>query len=97
MVSGAGLAGRVIFPPNRRDESGFSLRVIRRKSWGKKGTIKQVTGQRRRGRVNLMGGLRYHDKKRMNFLIKKGNADVFYEPIKCLRNFVLQEWIEPGK
>ena len=37
------------------------------------------------------------EQKRMNFLIKKGNADVFYEPIKCLRNFVLQEWIEPGK
>jgi transposase len=54
------------------DESGFSLRVIRRKNWGKKGTRKQVTGQRRRGRVNIMGGLRYHDKKRINFVIKKG-------------------------
>ena len=40
------------------DESGFSLRVIRRKKWGKKGWSKNITGQRRRGRVNLMGGLR---------------------------------------
>jgi transposase len=79
------------------DESGFSLRVIRRKNWGKKGTRKQVVGQRRRRRVNIMGGWRYHDKKRMNFVIKKGNADVFYEQIKSLNNFLLQEWVEQGK
>jgi hypothetical protein len=78
------------------DESGFSLRVIRRKTWGRKGHRKKVTGQRRRGRVNIMGGLRYHDKKRRNFVIKKGNADIFYEQIKLLNTFLLQEWIEPG-
>jgi transposase len=78
------------------DESGFSLRVIRRKTWGRKGHRKKVTGQRRRGRVNIMGGLRYHDKKRINFVIKKGNADVFYEQIKLLNAFLLQEWIEQG-
>lgn len=78
------------------DESGFSLRVIRRKTWGKKGQRKKVTGQRRRGRVNIMGGLRYHDKKRINFVIKKGNADGFYEQLKLLNDFLLQEWIEQG-
>lgn len=78
------------------DESGFSLRVIRRKTWGRKGNRKKVTGQRRRGRVNIMGGLRYHDKKRINFVIKKGNADVFYEQLKSLNNFLIQEWIEQG-
>jgi hypothetical protein len=78
------------------DESGFSLTVIRRKTWGRKGHRKKVTGRRRRGRVNIMGGLRYHDKKRMNFVIKKGNADVFYEQIKLLNVFLLQEWIEAG-
>jgi transposase len=78
------------------DESGFSLRVIRRKTWGKKGNRKKVTGQRRRGRVNIMGGLRYHDKKRINFVIKKGNADVFYEQLTSLNNFLRQEWIEKG-
>ena len=46
------------------DESGFSLRVIRRKCWGKKGNRKKITGQRRSGRVNAMGCLRYSDKKR---------------------------------
>ncbi len=44
-----------------------------------------------------MGGLRYHDKKRINFVIKKGNADVFYEQIKFLNKFLLQEWIDQGK
>jgi transposase len=78
------------------DESGFSLRVIRRKTWGKKGHRKKVTGQRRKGRVNIMGGLRYHDKKRINFVIKKGNADVFYEQIKLLNDSLLKEWIEQG-
>lgn len=78
------------------DESGFSLRVIRRKNWGRKGSRKKVTGQRSNGRVNIMGGLRYHDKKRINFVIKKGNADVFYEQLKSLNDFLLEEWIEQG-
>jgi len=78
------------------DESGFSLRVIRRKNWGKKGTRKKVTGQRRQGRVNIMGGLRYHDKKRINFVIEKGNADVFFEQLQCLNSFLKQEWVEQG-
>jgi transposase len=43
-----------------------------------------------------MGGLRYHDKKRVNFVIKKGNADVFYEQLIYLNNFLLKEWIEQG-
>ncbi|MFB2772277.1 IS630 family transposase [Pelatocladus sp. BLCC-F211] len=79
------------------DECGFSLRVIIRKNWGKKGRRKKVRGERRKGRVNIMGGLRYHDKKRINFVIKKGNADVFYEQIKSLNNFLVQEWLESGK
>jgi transposase len=70
--------------------------VIRRKTWGKKGHRKKVTGQRRKGRVNIMGGLRYHDKKRINFVIKKGNADIFYEQIKQLNDWLKKEWIEQG-
>lgn len=90
-----------LISPNRLqvwfwDESGFSLRVIRRKTWGRKGHRKKVTGQRRKGRVNIMGGLRYHDKKRINFVIKKGNADIFYEQIKQLNAWLLKEWIEQG-
>lgn len=70
--------------------------MIRRKTWGKKGKRKKVTGQRSRGGVNIMGGLRFHDKKRINFVIKQGNGDVFYEQLKVLRDFLKQEWIEAG-
>ena len=78
------------------DESGFSLRVLRRKTWGKKGKRKKVTGQRRRGRVNVMGGLRVADKKRLCYFIKKGNAETFYEQLKQLNDFVKQEWVAQG-
>lgn len=78
------------------DESGFSLRVIRRKAWGKKGSHKKVTGKRSRGRVNVMGGLRYTDKKRVNYFVKKGNADTFYESLKLLNALVRKEWVEQG-
>ncbi len=78
------------------DETGFSLRVIRRKKWGKKGKRNKITGQRRRGRVNVMGGLREHDRKRLCFFIKKGNADTFYEQLQQLNYFVRLEWVEKG-
>jgi hypothetical protein len=60
--------------------------VIRRKTWGRKGHRKKVTGQRRRGRVNIMGGLRYHDKKRINFVIKKG-MQMFFTNNKTFEYF----------
>lgn len=78
------------------DETGFSLRVIRRKNWGKKGKRKKITGQGRRGRVNVMGGMREHDRKRLCFFIEKGNADSFYEQLHKLNDFVTQEWISKG-
>lgn len=78
------------------DESGFSLRVLRRKTWGKKGKRKKVTGQRRRGRVNVMGGLRVSDKKRLCYFVKRGNAETFYEQLKQLNDFVKQEWVAQG-
>ncbi|MHC5732112.1 MAG: IS630 family transposase, partial [Nostoc sp.] len=58
-----------------RATSGFSLRVLRRKTWGKKGQRKKITGQRSRGRVNIMGGLRLCDKKRLCYFVDKGNGD----------------------
>ena len=45
-------------------ETGFSLRVLRRKCWTRRGHQQLVSGKRSRGRVNVMGGLRYHDRKR---------------------------------
>lgn len=78
------------------DESGFSLRVIRRKGWGKKGKRQKVTGQRRRGRVNVMGGVRYHDRKRVCYFIEKGNSESFYAQLEQLNEWVKQEWVEQG-
>lgn len=78
------------------DETGFSLRVIRRKNWGEKGKRKKITGQRRRGRVNVMGGIREHDRKRLCFFIKKGDADTFYEQLKLLNDFGKNEWVDKG-
>jgi len=43
-----------------------------------------------------MGGLRYHDKKRINFVIEKGNADVFFEQLQSLNSFLKQEWVDQG-
>lgn len=78
------------------DETGFSLRVIRRKTWGKKGQRKKITGQRGRGRVNVMGGMREQDRKRVCFFIKQGNADTFYEQVQQLHEFVKNEWVAQG-
>ena len=76
------------------DESGFSLRVIRRKTWGKKGQRKKLSGRRGHGRVNVMGAMREQDGKRVCFFVEKGNADVFYEQVKKLHEFVRKEWME---
>ena len=43
-------------PQTLRDESGFSLRVIRRQNWGKRGGRKNLTGQRRRRLCKCHGG-----------------------------------------
>lgn len=78
------------------DESGFSLRVLRRKNWGKKGSRKKVRGDRRKGRVNVMGGLRYSDKKRWVEMIPQGNSENFYGVIKEFYKEIIQEWVEAG-
>lgn len=78
------------------DESGFSLRVIRRKNWCKKGKRKKVSGQRKKGRVNVMGGLRYSDKKRFVEFIKKGDAQNFYAVLKVFYQELVNEWVDAG-
>ena len=78
------------------DEAGFSLRVIRRKCWTLRGKRRKVTGIRSRGRVNVMGGLRYHDRLRLNFFVDKGNGRSFFEQLSKLNEFVKQEWIKQG-
>jgi transposase len=78
------------------DESGFSLRVIRRKCWGQKGKRKKLAGERKRGRVNVMGFLRYSDKKRFVEFVKKGNSETFYEVMKVFYAEAMREWVEDG-
>lgn len=78
------------------DESGFSLRVIRRKTWCKKGNRKKVRGDRRKGRVNVMGGLRYSDKKKFIEFLEKGNADNFYKVLKSFYQELIHEWVLAG-
>lgn len=73
------------------DETGFSLRVLRRKCWTRRGQRGKVTGQRSSCRVNIMGGLRYHDRKRLCFFVDRGNADSFFEQLVKLNEFVKQE------
>ncbi len=43
-----------------------------------------------------MGGIREHDRKRLCFFIKKGDADNFYEQLQQLNLFVRNEWVEKG-
>lgn len=79
-----------------RATSGFSLRVIRKKNWGKKGNGKKVREDRRKGRVNVMGGLRCSDKKRFVEFLEKGNADNFYKVLKIFYQELINEWVEAG-
>lgn len=64
---------------------------FRRKCWTRRGPKQKVSGKRSRGRVNVMGGLRYHDRKRLCFFVDKGNADSFFEQLIKLNEFVKQE------
>lgn len=79
------------------DESGFSLRVIRRKTWCQRGTQKKVRGDRRKGRVNVMGGIRNSDKKRfVDFLSSNSNAENFYQVIRLFYDEIKNEWCQTG-
>jgi transposase len=78
------------------DESGFSLRVIRRKNWCKKGSRTKKRGDRRKGRINVMGGVRYSDKKRWVDFIPTGNSVNFHLVLTTFYEDLKQEWIAAG-
>lgn len=78
------------------DESGFSLRVTRRKNWTKKGHRKKIRGDRRKGQINVMGGVRYSDGKRFVEFLKKSNSNNFYEVLKLFNQELINEWIDAG-
>ncbi len=79
------------------DESGFSLRVIRRKVLTKKGTRRKVRGDRRKGRVNVMGGIRYADKKRLVAFLPIGNGENFYRVLRIFYQELQCEWAGEDK
>jgi len=70
--------------------------VRRGKQWPRKGRRKKVSGKRRRGRVNVMGGLRHGDKLRKCFFISQGNGETFLEQLRKLQDFVKEEWVQKG-
>jgi len=78
------------------DESGFNLRVIKRKNWCEKGKRRKIRGDRRKGKVNVMGGLRYSDKKRFVEFLDKGNANNFYQVLKSFYQELIHEWVLAG-
>lgn len=79
------------------DETGFSLRVIRRKRWTKKGTRKKVSGRRKKGSFSVMGGIRFSDKKRVVDFIKKGTGDSFLSVLRELYMEIKYEWAGEDK
>jgi transposase len=78
------------------DESGFSLRVIRRKNWHKKGSPRKVRGDRRKGRINVMGAVRYSDQKRFVDFLSKSNSESFYHVVQIFYQEIIQEWVDRG-
>lgn len=70
--------------------------VIRRKQWGKKGKRRKVQRQRSSGRVNVMGGVREHDRKRQCYFIEKGNSESFYAQLEKIFEWVKTEWVAQG-
>ena len=70
--------------------------MIRRKKWCKKGTRSKIRGDRRKGRINVMGGVRYSDKKRWVDFIPSGNSANFYVVLKTFYGDLRAEWILQG-
>ncbi|MBD2428006.1 transposase [Phormidium sp. FACHB-1136] len=79
------------------DEAGFSLRVRRGKTWTKKGKRKKASGERRKGRFSVMGGVRLSDKKRIVDFISKGTGDSFFSVLHGFYEEVKQEWVGEGR
>jgi hypothetical protein len=73
------------------------LRVIRRKLWTKKGSRKKVSGVRKKGRVSVMGGVRFSDKKRLVDFLPKETGKNFYKVLKDFYKEVKCEWAGDDK
>jgi transposase len=56
-----------------------------------------VRGDRRKGRINVMGGLRASDQKRFFEFVETGNSESFYQVLKVFYQELKDEWVEAGK
>jgi hypothetical protein len=70
--------------------------VLRRKNWSKKGKRKKVKGNRRKGRVNVMGALRLSDKKTRVEFLEKGTGENFFKVLEGFYEDIKIEWSEQG-
>lgn len=55
-----------------------------------------MRGERRKGRVNVMGAIRYSDKKRFVEFLTKSNSNNFYKVLKLFYQDLISEWVEAG-
>ena len=92
------------------DETGFSLRVIRRKARVREASPIRLyvnAGHFEEGdkksqvfavlrRIPVMGGLRYHDRKNLSFFVKNGDGESFFESLEKLNKFIKAEWTRQG-
>jgi len=56
------------------------------------GTRGKVTGRRKKGRINVMGALRFSDKKRIVEFLPKSDGDNFYIVLKSFYEEFKHEW-----
>jgi transposase len=61
-----------------------------------KRTSQKSEGDRRKGRVNVMGAIRYSDKKRFVEFLSKSNSNSFYKVLKLFNQDLISEWVEAG-
>ena len=50
----------------------------------------------RRGRINVRGGLRHHDRKNLTFFVDNGNGESYFESLEKLNQFIKAEGIKQG-
>ena len=55
-----------------------------------------MRGDRRKGRVNVMGAIRYSDQKRFVEFLTKSNSNNFYKVLKLFYQDLISEWVEAG-
>jgi len=55
-----------------------------------------VRGDRRKGRLNVMGAVRYSEQKRFVDFLSKSNSESFYHVVQIFYQEIIQEWVDRG-